>query len=70
MSISDFKLGPATEILSCLDRKKAQRPPARVYRVEDARKFLSGQGIDVEALVPQADGKIHERFRPGREARQ
>src|SRR5438270_5615222 len=27
--------------------------PTRIYRVEDAREFLSGQGLDVDALAPQ-----------------
>lgn len=32
--------------------------PTRIYRVEDAREFLSGQGIDVEAIASQVDGKF------------
>ncbi|MGC1684472.1 MAG: arsenite methyltransferase [Candidatus Acidiferrales bacterium] len=36
--------------------------PTRIYRVEDARKFLSGQGIDVEAIAPQVDGKLMSAF--------
>jgi arsenite methyltransferase len=27
--------------------------PTRIYRTEDARAFLSGQGMDVDALAPQ-----------------
>jgi arsenite methyltransferase len=34
----------------------------RVYRVEDAREFLSGQNIDVDAIAPQVDGKIMSAF--------
>jgi len=34
----------------------------RIYRAEDAREFLSGQGIDVEALAPQVDGKFMSAF--------
>ncbi|MGH9493595.1 MAG: arsenite methyltransferase [Candidatus Sulfotelmatobacter sp.] len=34
----------------------------RVYRAEDAREFLSGQGIDVDALAPQVDGKFLSAF--------
>ncbi|MFZ0226971.1 MAG: methyltransferase domain-containing protein, partial [Mycobacterium sp.] len=30
----------------------------RIYRLEDARQFLSGQGVDVDALAPQVDGKF------------
>lgn len=36
--------------------------PTRIYRVEDAREFLSGQGIDVDALAPQVDGKFLSAF--------
>jgi arsenite methyltransferase len=36
--------------------------PTRVYRVEDAREFLSGQGLDVDALAPQVDGKFMSAF--------
>src|ERR1700693_4764507 len=32
--------------------------PTRVYNVEDAREFLNGKGIDVDALAPQGDGKL------------
>jgi len=36
--------------------------PTRVYRAEDAREFLAGQGIDVDALAPQVDGKFLSAF--------
>src|SRR3984957_10896359 len=36
--------------------------PTRVYRVEDAREFLSGEGIDVDTLAPQVDGKFFSAF--------
>jgi len=36
--------------------------PTRVYRVEDAREFLSGQNIDVDAIAPQVDGKFMSAF--------
>jgi len=36
--------------------------PMRIYRVEDAREFLSGQNIDVDALAPQVDGKFLSAF--------
>src|SRR5580700_11236474 len=32
--------------------------PTRVYRVEDAREFLSGENIDVDVIAPQVDGTI------------
>ncbi|HEY4904650.1 MAG TPA: arsenite methyltransferase [Candidatus Sulfotelmatobacter sp.] len=36
--------------------------PTRVYRVQDAREFLSGQNIDVDAIAPQVDGKFMSAF--------
>jgi len=36
--------------------------PTRIYRVEDARAFLSGQGIDVDLIAPQVDGKFMGAF--------
>jgi arsenite methyltransferase len=36
--------------------------PTRIYRTEDAREFLAGQGIDVDAIAPQVDGKIMSAF--------
>jgi SAM-dependent methyltransferase len=36
--------------------------PTRIYRAEDAREFLTGQGIDVDATAPQVDGKFMSAF--------
>ena len=36
--------------------------PTRIYNIEDARKFLSGQGIDVDAIAPQMEGKFRSAF--------
>jgi arsenite methyltransferase len=36
--------------------------PTRVYRVEEAREFLSGQGLDVDAIAPEVDGKFMSAF--------
>ena len=36
--------------------------PTRVYDVEDARQFLSGQGIDVDAIAPAVAGKFMGAF--------
>jgi arsenite methyltransferase len=36
--------------------------PTRVYRVEDAREFLAGQGLDVDALAREADEKFMSAF--------
>lgn len=44
--------------------------PTRIYRAEDAREFLCGQGIDVDRIAPLADGKFLSAFiravKPGR----
>src|ERR1700723_3004628 len=42
--------------------EKIEMEPTRVYRVEDAREFLSGQNIDVDAIPPQVDGKFMSAF--------
>jgi SAM-dependent methyltransferase len=36
--------------------------PTRIYRAEDAREFLAGQGIDADAIAPQVDGKFLSAF--------
>jgi ubiquinone/menaquinone biosynthesis C-methylase UbiE len=36
--------------------------PTRIYRIEDARSFLSGQGIDVDAIASQIDGRFMSAF--------
>src|SRR3954466_3921818 len=36
--------------------------PTRIYRVDDAREFLSAAGVDVDAIAPQVDGKIMSAF--------
>ncbi|HYL35333.1 MAG TPA: arsenite methyltransferase [Bryobacteraceae bacterium] len=36
--------------------------PTRVYQVEDARQFLDGQGVDVDAIAPLMDGKFMSAF--------
>jgi arsenite methyltransferase len=36
--------------------------PTRVYDIEDARAFLSGQGVDVDAIAPQVQGKFMSAF--------
>jgi len=36
--------------------------PTRIYRAEDAREFLSGEGIDADAIAPQVDGKFMSAF--------
>jgi arsenite methyltransferase len=36
--------------------------PTRIYRVEDAREFLSAEGVDVDAIAPQVDEKFMSAF--------
>ena len=36
--------------------------PTRIYSIEDARTFLSGQDIDVDAIAPAVDGKFMSAF--------
>ncbi|HVR22626.1 MAG TPA: arsenite methyltransferase [Candidatus Polarisedimenticolia bacterium] len=36
--------------------------PTRIYRIEDAREFLSCRNIDVDAIAPQVDGKFMSAF--------
>lgn len=36
--------------------------PVRVYQIEDARRFLTEAGIDVERIAPQVEGKFMSAF--------
>jgi len=36
--------------------------PTRIYDIADARAFLSGQGIDVDAMAPAVEGKFMSAF--------
>ena len=36
--------------------------PTRIYRAEDARETLRREGIDIEAIAPQVDGKFMSAF--------
>ena len=36
--------------------------PTRVYDVEDARQFLTGQGMDIDAIAPEVAGKFMSAF--------
>jgi len=42
--------------------EKVEIEPTRIYRIDDAREFLSGQGLDVDALAAQVDGKFLSAF--------
>jgi hypothetical protein len=36
--------------------------PTRVYRVEDAREFLAGVGLDAEIIAREVDGRFMSAF--------
>jgi ubiquinone/menaquinone biosynthesis C-methylase UbiE len=36
--------------------------PTRVYTIEDARRFLAGEGIDADAIAPLIEGKFMSAF--------
>lgn len=42
--------------------EQVQVEPTRIHRAEDARVFLAGQGIDVEKIAPQVDGRVLSAF--------
>jgi arsenite methyltransferase len=48
--------------LSAAGFEQIELEPTRIYRVEDAREFLSGQGVDVDAIAPQVEGKFMSAF--------
>jgi arsenite methyltransferase len=50
------------EKLTAAGFENVEMEPTRIYRVDDAREFLSGEGIDVDAIAPQVDGKFMSAF--------
>jgi len=42
--------------------KDVEVEPWRIYKIDDARAFLSEAGVDVERLAPQVDGKFASAF--------
>ena len=56
--------------LSAAGFEQIEVEPTRIYRVEDAREFLSSAGIDVDAIASQVDEKFMSAFvravKPGR----
>jgi trans-aconitate methyltransferase len=36
--------------------------PTRVYDIEDARQFLTGSGVDVDAIAAQTEGRFMSAF--------
>lgn len=48
--------------LSAAGFEGASIEPTRIYRVDDAREFLTGKGIDVDAVAADVDGKFFSAF--------
>lgn len=48
--------------LSAAGFQRIDIEPTRVYRAADAREFLSAEGIDVDAIASQVDGKFMSAF--------
>jgi hypothetical protein len=36
--------------------------PTRIYHIDDAREFLSAEGIDVDSIASEVDGKFMSAF--------
>src|SRR5690606_13674239 len=50
--------GEFLRLLETAGFEGARIEPTRVYRYEDARMFLAGAGLDVDALSPVLDGRF------------
>ncbi len=50
------------EKLAAAGFEQIEVEPTRIYRVEDAREFLSAEGIDVDAIAPEVDEKFMSAF--------
>ncbi len=48
--------------LSLAGFKEINFEPTRIYRFEEARPFLTGSGIDVDAVAAEVDGKFMSAF--------
>jgi arsenite methyltransferase len=48
--------------LSAAGFEQIEIEPTRIYRIEDAREFLSASGIDVDAIAEQVDEKFLSAF--------
>jgi SAM-dependent methyltransferase len=51
-----------TAKLTAAGFEKVDIEPTRIYSIEDARAFLSTEGIDVDALAPLVEGKFVSAF--------
>jgi SAM-dependent methyltransferase len=51
-----------TEKLAAAGFGQVEIEPTRIYNAADARQFLAEEGVDVEAIAPQVDGKFMSAF--------
>jgi arsenite methyltransferase len=54
-----------TEYISTLAEagfESVEIEPTRIYNIEDARAFLTSEGVDVDAIAPQVEGKFMSAF--------
>ena len=49
-------------MLSAAGFEQIEIEPTRIYRIDDAREFLSSSGIDVDAIAAQVVGKFMSAF--------
>ena len=49
-------------LLTASGFRDASIEPTRIYRVEDAKAFLEGAGLDIAAVAPQLDGRVMGAF--------
>jgi arsenite methyltransferase len=42
--------------------EEVELQPWRIYQIEDARSFLAGSGVDVDAVAPKVEGKFASAF--------
>jgi arsenite methyltransferase len=42
--------------------EQVELEPTRIYRIEDAREFLAGEGLDVDTLAIELEGKFMSAF--------
>jgi SAM-dependent methyltransferase len=54
--------GDYEEKLSAAGFETVSIEPTRIYKVEDAREFLTDKGLDVDAIAPLVDGKFFSAF--------
>ena len=54
--------GEFARLLAGVGFEEVDIEPTRIYRVDDARAFLEGSGIDVDAMAPAVDGRIASAF--------